>query len=154
MYDLMQRSAINSRKAYSLTIASPNSLCPQQLGADTGMRHLQASLDIMPMLDLNVARGLLLAVWPVCLSHTSAKDQLISILRKAMFKPDQDTRLLAVHGFLFAVLQELQSADTPACPQDDPSLSQVFNPWLRVTCWDGHHQGMINTLPRTLLPCG
>lgn len=119
-----------------------------------GMRHLQASLDIMPMLDLNVARGLLLAIWPVCLRHTSAKEQLISILRKAMFKPDQDARLLAVHGFLFAVLQELQNADTSACPQDDPSSSQVLKSWLLVRCWDGHYPGMINTHPMTLLLCG
>ena len=78
------------------------------------------------MLDLNVARGLLLAIWPVCMCHRSAKEQLISILRKAMFKPDQDARLLAVHGFLFAVLQEAQNSEAAAYPHDDPSSSQVL----------------------------
>ncbi len=97
---------------------------------------LQASLEIIPMLDLNVARGLLLAIWPVCTRHKSAKEQLITILRKAMFKPDQDARLLAVHGFLFAVLQEAQNADTAAYPQDDVSSSQVLTASLilQVSC--------------------
>ena len=86
---------------------------------------MQASLDIMPMLELDVARGLLLAVWPVCMRHRSAKEQLIIVLRKAMFRPDQTARQLAVHGFLFAVLQELQNCDAPACHNDEPSSSQV-----------------------------
>ena len=88
---------------------------------------LQASLDMLPMLNLSVARGLLLAIWPMCMRHRSAKEQLIIILRKAMFKPDQNARLLAVHGFLFVVFQELQGSDAPTCPQDEPSSSQVLD---------------------------
>ena len=115
---------------------------------------VQASLDIMPLLDLNVARGLLLATWPVCMRHRSAKEQLLLILRKAMFKPDQDARLLAVHGFLFAVLQELQNADPPAHPEDEPPSSQVLTPLLLAKCWDGKNQGMLDTLPLMFLPRG
>ena len=108
----------------------------------------------MPLLDLNVARGLLLAIWPVCMRHRSAKEQLLLILRKAMFKPDQDARLLAVHGFLFAVLQELQNADPPVYPQDEPSLSQVLTPLLLMKGWDRKDQGMFDTLPTAFLPHG
>jgi hypothetical protein len=59
----------------------------------------QACLDAMPLMKLDVGRGLLLAVWPVCVRHRSAKEQLIAVLRKAMFRPGQTVRQIAVHGF-------------------------------------------------------
>ncbi|BDA50979.1 probable fanconi anemia group I protein homolog [Coccomyxa sp. Obi] len=86
---------------------------------------LRALVDLVPSLELNVALGLMLAIWPLCKEQRALKEQLIMCLRKAMFRPDVGARLLAVRGFLFMVLQELQAPC--AMPSDDhgASSSQV-----------------------------
>jgi hypothetical protein len=69
----------------------------------------QAIMELIPQLEESMALGLLMAVWPICWESRSVKERLILLLRKSMFRPDLAPRLLAVHGFLFFVLQELQA---------------------------------------------
>ena len=86
---------------------------------------MQALVDLLPFLELNVALGLMLAIWPLCSEHRAVKEQLIMCLRKAMFRPDVGARLLAVRGFIFLVLQELQAPDATRCNNHGASSSQV-----------------------------
>ena len=82
-------------------------------------------MDLLPSLELNVALGLMLAIWPLCREQRGLKEQLIMCLRKAMFRPDVGARLLAVRGFLFMVTQELQTHCAMPCDDRGASSSQV-----------------------------
>ncbi|KAK9902043.1 hypothetical protein WJX75_002333 [Coccomyxa subellipsoidea] len=86
---------------------------------------LKALVDLVPFLELNVALGLMLAIWPLCSEQRAVKEQLIMCLRKAMFRTDIGARLLAVRGFLFIVLQELQAPDAMHSDDHGASSSQV-----------------------------
>lgn len=80
-------------------------------------------MELVPLLEESVAIGLLMAVWPICQERRTVKEQLILLLRKSMFRPDLSARMLAMRGFLFLVLCELQ-APAAAFP-DEPCSSQV-----------------------------
>ncbi|CAL8466110.1 g5646 [Coccomyxa elongata] len=89
------------------------------------MSCLRALVDLVPSLELNVALGLMLAIWPLCKEQRALKEQLIMCFRKAMFRPDVGARLLAVRGFLFVVMQELQAPCAMPCNDHGASSSQV-----------------------------
>lgn len=86
----------------------------------------QELVELLPSLDVHVALGLMLAIWPLCRKQRAVKEQLIMVLRKAMFRPDVGARLLAVRGFLFLVLQELQTTvRIDDCAQSSSQVSFV-----------------------------
>jgi hypothetical protein len=99
---------------------------------------MQALVDLVPFLELNVALGLMLAIWPLCSEQRAVKEQLIMCLRKAMFRTDIGARLLAVRGFLFIVLQELQAPDAMHSDDHGASSSQV-NIRTTISSLDSEH---------------
>ncbi len=55
------------------------------------------------------ALALLLALWPLCRLVRELQDYVVLVLRKVMFARDTNSRLVAVKGFLFLIIQQLRA---------------------------------------------
>ncbi|RMZ53067.1 hypothetical protein APUTEX25_001186 [Auxenochlorella protothecoides] len=93
--------------------------------------ELRGMLDNLGSLSPDTGLALLLGVWPLARDKQGIKDQLVAVLRRAMFGQRQGTALLAVRAFLLLVAEEMTggagSADPGAAeraPLIQPSMSQ------------------------------
>ncbi|KAK9804377.1 hypothetical protein WJX72_009956 [[Myrmecia] bisecta] len=91
---------------------------------------LKASLGNFGFMTSSAAMSLLLAVWPICRARRDVLDHVVLLLRKAMFSPDVDSRLLAARGFLFMITQELSS---PMAPVDSGAFSEASSSQLSLS---------------------
>lgn len=57
-------------------------------------------LSFLRVIQWNVARDIVIAVMPTVLLASGVRDNLILVLRKALFSRDTNTRKVAVHGFI------------------------------------------------------
>lgn len=57
-------------------------------------------LSFLRVIQWSIARDIVLAVLPIVLHSSSVRDNLILVLRKALFSRDINTRKVAVHGFI------------------------------------------------------
>ncbi|XP_034234146.1 Fanconi anemia group I protein homolog [Thrips palmi] len=57
-------------------------------------------LSYLRVIQWNVARDIVIAVMPIVLLASGVRDNLILVLRKALFSRDTNTRKVAVHGFI------------------------------------------------------
>ncbi|KAG2490245.1 hypothetical protein HYH03_011369 [Edaphochlamys debaryana] len=82
-------------------------------------QRLKDSLQNFLLLPAPVALGLLLGLWPLARNRRDLSDHLVMLLRKVMFAREAQSRLVAVRGFLFILLQQLRAAAGRGCSEDE-----------------------------------
>lgn len=94
---------------------------------------LQSLLEVYGYLTPCVTIGTLLALWPLCRQCRDVQDQIVLLLKKAMFNKDSEARLVAVWGFLYLILQELRH---PTDNGEDDGMGNSSQAWaLPLTQW-------------------
>ncbi|GIL44431.1 hypothetical protein Vafri_1892, partial [Volvox africanus] len=74
------------------------------------------------LLPAPVALGLLLGLWPLARCRRDLADYMVMLLRKVMFSREASSRLVAVRGFLFILVQQLRAAAGGGVAKDEEQL--------------------------------
>ncbi|GLI65567.1 hypothetical protein VaNZ11_009036, partial [Volvox africanus] len=74
------------------------------------------------LLPAPVALGLLLGLWPLARCRRDLADHMVMLLRKVMFSREASSRLVAVRGFLFILVQQLRAAAGGGVAKDEEQL--------------------------------
>ena len=106
------------RLLQKLIISSPHEI------ADKYAATIREIVDYLPKLSPSVALQLIEALHPLYNYHTNLRDNIILVLRKAMFSVDLDARRISVRGFL-SLLEWL------AGREENPSLQEELLNSLR-----------------------
>lgn len=83
---------------------------------------VQSLLEVYGYLTPCAAMGTLLSLGSLCQAAKEVQDQVVLLLKKAMFNKDPEARLVAVRGFLYLILQELRH------PAEEDSLHLQVSP--------------------------
>ena len=81
---------------------------------------LQVSVESFALQAPDVSLALLLALWPLARHDPDIERYFVTVLRKAMYGRDVASRLFAMRGFLFVILEGIQkgaSQRTSECSQ-------------------------------------